>query len=155
MLVARTLLLNADAELTAPRPPAARFWLLSSLLFLAALAFGVLFLINFKRGDDTTAKLTPAQVVDLVKTTATKTTKLLDNKRGFHILIGIALVLYPLLLAFAARFMARARWLVASMCLFMVLLIGAEIWLGVLLSYRGEEGPIYKFPAAELTDTSE
>jgi hypothetical protein len=153
MTVARTL--NADAELTAPRQPAARFWLLSSVIFLAALAFGALFLVFLKRAGDPDTKITPNLLVELVRSTATETKTLSENKRGFHIVIGMALVVFPLLLAFATRFLARARWFVASMCLVMLLLIGAEIWLGVLLSYRGAVGPIYKFPAAESTDTSE
>jgi hypothetical protein len=149
MTVARTL--NADAAVTAPRMPAGRFWLLSTVIFLAALGFGVLFLVNQSQAGDPAAKITADSVVQLVKKTATETTKLSENRRGFHIVIGIALVLYPLLLAIAARFLARAKWLVASMCLFMVLLIGAEIWLGVLMSYRGAEGTIYRFPTPTVT----
>lgn len=154
MTVARTL--NADAEIGAPRIPAARFWLLSCLIFAAALGFGTLFLVNVQRAGDPDAKITAASVVQLVKTNATENTKLSENRRGFHIVIGIALVVYPLLLALAARFLARAKWLVASMCLFMVLLIGAEIWLGVLMSYRGRDGTIYRFPSAPVaTDTDQ
>lgn len=153
MLVARTL--NKDAELTAPRTPAARFWLLSTLIFLAAFSFGVLYLQNEQWLGDPAAKVSPASLVELVKTTAKKTTKLSENRRELHIVIGIALILFPLLLAIAARFLARARWLVASMCLVMLLLIGSEIWLGVLLSYRGAEGIIYRFPSPPVQSDSE
>lgn len=154
LMVARTL--NADAEIIAPRLPTARFWLLSALIFLLSLAFGTLLLVNHERASDPTVKVTADGVVKLVRTAATETSKLSENRRGFHIVIGIALVLYPLLLAIAARFLARAKWLVASMCLVMVLLIAAEIWLGVLLSYRGAEGTIYRFPSVPVaTDTDQ
>jgi hypothetical protein len=150
MSMARTL--NADAAVTLPRVPTGRFWLLSSLLFLVTLGMGVWYLLSLHSPDLDLNHLSGKIVFDRVRMAATNTEKFSENRIGLHIVLGISLVILPILLAVAARFMVRLRVLVAALCLLMALLIAGEIWIGVLLSFRGAEGPIYKFPQAEKVD---
>ncbi|HEY8747317.1 MAG TPA: hypothetical protein VIM11_05040 [Tepidisphaeraceae bacterium] len=147
LAMARTL--NADAAVTLPRLPSGRFWLLASLLFIITLGLGTWYLISLHSPDLDLSHLTGATVVNRVKFAATRTEKFSENRIGLHILLGIVLVILPLLLAIVVRFMARVRVVVAALCVLMVLVIAAEIWIGVLLSFRGAEGPIYRFPPAE------
>lgn len=147
LLVARTL--NADAAMAGPRVPASRFWLLSSVLFLAALGFGIWFLISLQDQTFDLQHVSASTISHEVWQTATKTSRFMLNRRGLHIFLGIALVVLPLLLAITARFMIRARMLIITLCALTVLAIAGEVWLGALLSYRGAEGPIYKFPSQQ------
>jgi hypothetical protein len=150
--VARTL--NADTEMATPRTPAGRFWLLSSLLFLITLGVGTWFLLSVEHQSDFDLKHATASTIShQVWETATTTKEIAKNRRGLHIGLGIALLVLPLFLAVASRWMYRARWVVGSLLILMAILIAAEIWIGVLLSFRGAEGPVYKFPAPAPTET--
>ena len=147
MSMARTL--NADATIPPARVPAGRFWLLATLLFLIALGLGVWYQISLKSTEFDLSHPTAKAIFTEMQRVATVSDKVSDNRIGVHIVLGIALVLFPLLLAVVVRFMSRARVVVGVLCFLMVLLIASAIWIGVLLSVRGAEGPIYKFPAAE------
>lgn len=150
--VARTL--NADAVVPAlPRVPSSRFWLLASLLFLVTLGFGVWLLISVENTDFDRTHASARTIGQFVWDTAAITKQSpLQNRRGAHVALGFFLVIMPLLLAMAVRWMAKAKWVVATLCLLMVLMIAGEIWLGVLLLYKGTGGPVYKF--LDTSDTA-
>lgn len=145
--MARTL--NADAALPPPRLPASRFWLLSSILFTTALGLGVWYQISLRSTSFDLSNASARTIRDEMVRVWSNSGKFPENRIPMHIFLGFCLAILPLLLAVVARFLSRARALVAVLCLLMVVLIGAEIWIGVLLSVRGAEGPIYKFPSAE------
>jgi len=148
MSMARTL--NADAAIPPARVPGGLFWILASLLFLTALGLGVWYQISLRSTQFDLSHPTASTIFAEMSRVANLTgSKISDNRIGVHIVLGVLLVIFPLFLAVLVRFMSRARIVVASLCLLMFLLIAAEIWIGVLLSVRGAEGPIYKFPAAE------
>ena len=138
--------LNADAALPMPRLPAARFWLLGTLLFLMTLGFGVWLLVSQEDSDFlTNNKPTVSSVWQEVYSTATNTKKLTENRRGAHILVGITLVVLPLILALGVRFGPRRRIIVGLLCAVILILLAAEIWLGVLLLHDQASGPLYRF----------
>ena len=139
--MARTL--NADAAVRSPRLPSGRFWLLSSLLFITALGLGVWYQLSLKSTEFDLSHPTASTVMKEMSRVATNTSKVSENRIGVHIVLGISLALFPLLLAVAARFLSRARVLVGALCLLMVLLIAGEVLIGVLLTFRGAEGPIW------------
>lgn len=150
MTVARTL--NADAALPMPRLPAARFWLLGTLLFLMTFGFGVWLLISQEDTDFlTNNKPTVSSVWQEVYGTATNTKKLAENRRGTHILLGVTLVVLPLILALGVRFGPRRRIIVGLLCSAILVLLAAEIWLGVLLLHDQASGPLYRFAADSAT----
>jgi uncharacterized membrane protein len=144
LIVARTL--NADATLPPPRIPSSRFWLLSAVLFLLTLGFGVWLLVSVEdEGWLANNKPTASAVWQEVYGTATATKTLTKNRRGVHIVLGAALILFPLLLALAVRFMPRRRIVVGVLCLIVLLLLTAEVWIGVLLLNDNPEGPLFRF----------
>ena len=143
LTVARSL--NEDALIPVPRIPSSRFWLLSSLVFLLTLGFGVWLLISVEQSDFDLHNATAASITKAVTDTATASKPLTNNRQGAHIVIGCVLVLLPLFMAGVVRWLARAKWLVGTLCAFMALLIAAEIWLGVLLLFKGAQGPVFKF----------
>jgi hypothetical protein len=147
MSVARTL--NADTAMTMPRIPSARFWLLTSLLFIIALGMGVWYLISTPNTKFDVKHATASTISQQVWQTSTETKEILKNKRGIHIGLGCALATFPLLLALVVRFMYRQKIVVGVLLIVMALLLLSEIWIGVLLSFRGHEGPIYKFQRDE------
>lgn len=144
LTVARTL--NADATIPMPRLPAARFWLLGTLLFLLTLGFGIWLLISQEDSDFlANNKPTVSSIWQEVYSTATNTKKLSENRRGAHILIGLTLVVLPLILALGVRFGPRRRVIVGLLCAAILVLLAAEIWLGVLLLHDQASGPLYRF----------
>lgn len=144
LTMARTL--NADAALPMPRLPAARFWLLGTLLFVMTLGFGVWLLVSQEDSDWlTNNKPTISSVWQEVYSTATNTKKLTENRRGAHILVGITLVVLPLILALGVRFGPRRRIIVGLLCAVILVLLATEIWLGVLLLHDQSSGPLYRF----------
>jgi uncharacterized membrane protein len=144
LTMARTL--NADTEIPMPRLPAARFWLLGTLLFVTTFGFGVWFLISQElKGWLDANKPTPAALWQVTYDTARNTPKLSENRRGAHVLVGIALVVLPLVLALGVRFGPRRRVIVSLLCAVILLLMAAEIWLGVLLLHDSDTGPLYRF----------
>lgn len=150
LIVARTL--NADATLPLPRVPSGRFWALSALLFLITLGFGVWLLISIEDSDWlANNKPTASSIWQEVSSTATSTKQLSQNRRGAHVVLGAALVVLPLILALAVRFGPRQRIIVGALCLIMLLLIAAEVWLGILLMHDSSEGPLYRFSPPETS----
>lgn len=147
MSVARTL--NQDVVFVHTPAPAARFWILSSLVFLMALGFGVWLLLSKESDFLDQEKPTVSTIWKEVVDTARATTKLSLNRRGAHVVIGAALVLFPLIVALGVRFGSRNRWLVGTLCVVMVLFIAAEVWLGILLLHDASEGPLYRFTPPE------
>ena len=144
LTMARTL--NADTEIPMPRLPAARFWLLGTLLFVVTFGFGVWFLISQElEGWLDKNKPTPSALWQVTYETARNTPKLSENRRGAHILVGVALVVLPLILALGVRFGPRRRVIVGLLCAVILVLLASEIWLGVLLLHDSASGPLYRF----------
>lgn len=64
-----------------------------------------------------------------------------------HILFGASIVLLALLLALITRVTRRARGLVSLIMILFVLAVAGQIWLGTLLLFDSERGPITGFNA--------
>lgn len=147
LTMARTL--NADTEIPMPRLPAARFWLLGTLLFIMTLGFGVWLLISQEEtGWLENNKVSASSVWHEVYGTATAD-KPSQNRRGAHVLVGIALVVLPLILALGVRFGPRRRIIVGLLCSVILVLLACEIWLGVLMLHDSATGPLYRFAPPE------
>lgn len=149
LTVARTL--NAEADLPPPRVPAARFWLLATLLFAATVGFGVWFLISQEETSFDLAHASVSSIVHEVLMTARATPQMSQNRRGAHIVLGCALIVVPLLLAAAVWLAPRRRFVLGTLCLLCLLIMAAELWLGVLLIREGSEGPLLRFAPEPTT----
>lgn len=147
MSVARTL--NADAAVEAARTPAGRFWILTTLVVAVAFGLGVWLMLQ-EEDFLSTHHPTPANISNEVWQTAMATSRepgkgIMQNRRGAHIALGAVLILLPLVLAAAVRWGARHRIIVGALCLLMVGVIAAQIWLGILLTHDDPEGPLLHF----------
>jgi len=155
--VARTI--NPVTEIAPPRIPSARFWLLTTFMMLITFGFGIWFLMQeseFLTKEKPTAK-NIATLVWHAATHANAKDGIGQNRKGAHIALGVALILLPLVLAAAVRWAARQRWVVAGLCLALLLLVAAEFWLGVLLMNDASIGPLYKFkpePDSAIADAT-
>jgi uncharacterized membrane protein len=145
--VARTL--NADVVVE-PRPiPSSRFWLLTSLLALAAFGLGVWLMMQETSFLDE-HKPTPGAITNALWETATSTNHdpnggVTQNRRLFHIAFGATLVVLPLILAAGVRWMAGSRLIVGFLCLLLVAVVAAQIWTGILLTHDEPAGPLLHF----------
>jgi uncharacterized membrane protein len=117
------------------RVPAARFWLLACLLGILTALIGLM-LVAPGSFDD---------AVKLVK----------DYPRYMaHTVVGISIVVLTLLLALFTRFAPYNRILIGGLSLLLALALAGQVWLGILLLYDTNEGPINHFNTVAPTTQS-
>ena len=71
-----------------------------------------------------------------------------DAKRareGLHIVFGASILVLVLILALLTRFAPRSRVFLSGFALLLVLVMAAQVWLGVLLIFDGGRGPLARF----------
>jgi hypothetical protein len=74
------------------------------------------------------------------------------TRRQAHVICGSAIVILPLLLAVLARLAPRRKILLFPVGLLLVVAIATQIWLGILMMYDTNSGPVTHFtPAGQAT----
>jgi hypothetical protein len=72
-----------------------------------------------------------------------------DHRRlGLHVVFGVSIVVLSLILAGLVRFARRWRVLTGILGAIVLLLIAKQIWLGILITYDGPQGPLLGFVQA-------
>ncbi len=117
-------------DVSIPRVPASRFWMLAFFLALLTAAGGLWVL----SGD--TGNWDVKEMWEDVRQNA---------RQYIHVLTGGAIAVLSLILAAFARWAPRQRWLLVIFALLLLLAVALQVWLGVLLMYDGMEGPLTKF----------
>jgi uncharacterized membrane protein len=125
-------------ELIRPRVPAARFWMLTFLLALLTALAGVWVL---SRGYET---WDPKVLWNAVRERDQSDGQIITRRLG-HVAAGGAIVILPLLLAIFARLAPRARFLLILLALLLLAAVAVQIWLGVLLMFDTNVGPVSGF----------
>jgi len=134
-------------ELTAvipSTPPPARFWIVAAILAVLTLTAGLYvggFLI-FTKGIDM-AQLRGA-IVGLGMPS--------QRRIGAHIVIGSSILVLCLILGGLGKWAPRHREFLGLTALLLILAVAAQVWVGTLLLFDGDTGPIDHFrpaPAAE------
>jgi uncharacterized membrane protein len=126
---------DADAGHGPVGIPSARFWLFTSLLALLTALAGYWFLAG--RDDISTWK-----PQELWKAVSGK------QRRLYHVITGVSIVVLPLLLALVARFARRSRFLLGFFAALMILALAAQVWFGVLLLFDTPNGKLTGFNSA-------
>jgi uncharacterized membrane protein len=129
--------------------PAARFWLIAALLAICAIFTGLWFggfLLPWPWIIDR------GQIQRAIK-------HIPDAKRareGLHIVFGASILVLVLILALLTRFVPRSRVILGAFAFLLVLVMAAQVWLGVLLTFDGDHGPLARFKnAAEVNAPDE
>jgi uncharacterized membrane protein len=107
--------------------PAARFWLIAAFIAILTLAGGYWLW--------STDKDTPS-IPEFWAHVMTKGGALKFNHAALHVWLGISLIVLPLLLAMFARWAPRQKTILAIFSLLLIAAISAQVWLGVLLTFR-------------------
>lgn len=131
---------NPDVALDeqSARTPAARWWLLAALAFVSVAVGGYWIMsgahfADSKGWNDFTGTLEGE-------------TKYQINRHLAHLVLGGAMALLALLMAVLARWGSRNGVMLTLTSALLVLVIAAQIWIGVLLTFdSGHEGPLTKF----------
>ena len=87
----------------------------------------------------TTAQHGPSIKGDLVE----------HGRDGWHLILGLAIVVLPLILALVTRWTPRNRIIVGALAILLGVAIAGQLWLGVLLMYDTPDGPLTHFNRAE------
>jgi len=118
--------------------PAARFWMLTALLAIGALLTGLWFgdfllpwpwIINRDHFQSAIKHIPDAR----------------QAREGLHIVFGASILVLTLILALLTRFAPRSRVFLGAFAFLLVLVMAAQIWLGVLLIFDGDHGPLARF----------
>ncbi|HTL31466.1 MAG TPA: DUF2231 domain-containing protein [Tepidisphaeraceae bacterium] len=108
--------------------PAARFWLVTTLVALATAAAGVwtMGMWNMK---------------DLMEELRNE-----NHTRALaHGVVGVTIVVLTIILAILARWAKQNKVMLALFSLLMILAIAAQVWLGVLMVFDTSGGPLTRF----------
>ena len=137
----------APHELAPPEsstPPSPRFWVAASLLGIITLALGL-----YVGGFSVWPKVLDfPQLRDSLMGIA-----LAGQRRiAIHIILGTSILVLCILLAIIGFWAPRQRELLGLASLLLILAVAAQIWIGTLLLFDGDTGPIDHFrtpPAAQ------
>jgi uncharacterized membrane protein len=141
--------LNDTSNVIIPvRPvPAGRFWLLATLAAILTI-FGGLYIGGFlvwPRGVDWGAAKTA--VLD-INTPG-------QRRIAVHIVFAASILLLTLILAILARWAPKARVLLGASTLVLVMIMAAQVWMGILLLYDGDTGPLKRFKSDQATPATQ
>jgi len=128
-----------------PPIPAGRFWLLTALIAVGVIASGLWFggyLASWPWIVDRERVMRAIHRIPDAK----------RAREGLHIVFGTSILVLALFLAILTRFAPRSRVFLAAFSFLMVLVMAAQIWLGVMLTFDGGRGPLARFKnTAEAT----
>ncbi len=114
--------------------PAGRFWLVAALVTLVAAGVG--YCMWGMQGS--------WSLSGFYNDTMTESGKFVMSRIAVHVWMGVAILVLCLILAGVARWSQRALAL-SIFSLLIVLAIGAQVWIGVLLTFDSSDGPLFKF----------
>lgn len=129
---------SVPADLIRVRVPASRFWLLAFLFALLTAGAGYWLMA---RGYETwDFKTLWEGVVSTDQNSGRQITR-----RVAHGAAGAAIVVLPLLLAISSRLAPRAKVVLLILGMLLIAAVAAQIWLGVLLLFDTNVGPVTRF----------
>lgn len=110
--------------------PACRFWLLGALTAILTAAAGWWELA----GNSHTWSF-----AELWRDVISNSVRLIA-----HSIVGGSIILLPLILAAAARWLPRQKWVLIVLAALLLIAVAAQIWLGILLLFDSPEGSLWK-----------
>jgi uncharacterized membrane protein len=79
-----------------------------------------------------------------------------DHRRLLlHVVLAVGIIILPVLLGLFGRLARSARTISLILAFLLVFAIGAQIWMGVLLLYDGDEGSLFRFNRAPVQSRAE
>jgi len=108
-------------ETTPPLVPPARFWLVALLLAIVTAFVGVLLVEIYNVND----------FIQFLKN---------SNRAQAHAILGSSIVVLSLLLAAITRWTPRSRGAVFIFALLILLVLAAQVWVGILMLFDGNDG---------------
>jgi uncharacterized membrane protein len=87
-------------------------------------------------------------------TMAGPTGRLTLDRTSVHVWIAIAIIATTIILSFVIHFARPSKLLLTIFAGLLVLLLAAQFWIGILLAFRGSEGPLLHFERVHRTDTA-
>ncbi len=143
--------------------PAARLWLTAALFGVITSSLGLWFLSQQTDAASRASQDKRSIAVVLWETVKTPapppgpTTQppenpLNLNRRFAHVIAGGVLIVLPLLMSALAKWAPRHRALLASLSLLLIVVIGVQVWIGVLMTLDTPGGSVTKFnpPAVDV-----
>jgi len=78
-----------------------------------------------------------------------------QRRMGMHVAFGLTILLLTILMAVFARFAPHSRVTLAFFATLLVAAMAAQVWVGILMLYDSDDGPITRFKTtAELQQSS-
>jgi uncharacterized membrane protein len=121
-----------------PRVPAARFWVLAALLAIGTIASGLWFGDFFRSWP---------KIIDMdhLRRSLMRIKDPDRAREGLHIVFGVSILVLTLVLALLTRLAPRSRVFLGGLSLLLILVMAAQVWVGVLMAFDGDRGPLAGF----------
>jgi len=118
----------------AASPPSARFWMVAALLALLTIVGGF-YVGNFVEWP---------RIIHWHRVLHALQDLRVGEKRrmGLHIVLGASILVLSLILAIYARCRPKDRFLLGLFSLLLVLVMTAQLWMGILLLWDSDHGPV-------------
>jgi uncharacterized membrane protein len=78
-----------------------------------------------------------------------------QRRMAAHIIFGASILLLTVILAILARWAPHARVFLGACAALLIVVMAAQVWVGILLLYDGNIGPISKFKLPQPTPTTQ
>lgn len=133
-------------ETSVPSFSPGRFWLITALITILAVASGLYMMDFFSPPMADKWASIKQQIHDILT---------VDQRRmGLHIVFGASILALALILAILGRFSPHNGPFFGIVAIVLVLVMAAQVWVGILMLYDGDDGPITHFkrePAASVS----
>ncbi len=130
-------------SLAPAEPPAviypAKFWMVAMTLFIVT-SLGGWYVFGSGAED-----FNPKSMWQRVSHPEPTVTGQSLNRGVAHVAMATALILFPLILAGVAKWVPKQKLLLGILTLILLLVIAAQVWIGVLLLFDGSEGVLTRF----------
>jgi uncharacterized membrane protein len=154
--VIRSLNPESGLDYEPPHVPVGRWWLVATLVTVLTAVGGywIMSQQDFANptgwNDDFVSRLGLSKVGVLLQP---KTWDI--NRHLAHVALGGAMVLLALFLGLISKVAPRRPWLLTLFGFLLVLTVGAQVWMGIALTFDGGKGPLFRFKPVATETTSE
>ncbi len=128
-----------DTPVSIARLPSGRFWLLTVLLGLITALAGWWTIAS------SADSWSPRVLWEIVRQPVENATAPWLTRRLAHLGGGVSIVVLSLLLAITSRLAPRARLTLIILAILLLLVVAAQVWFGVLLTFDTMSGPLTRF----------
>jgi uncharacterized membrane protein len=127
--------------------PPARFWIVAAVAAILTI-FGGLYIGGFLVWPNVIDWVAAKDAIQHINVHG-------ERREAAHIVFGASILVLTLVLAALARWAPRARVFLGACAMLLIVVMAAQVWIGILLLYDGDTGPLSRFKSPQATPTTQ